>query len=123
MNFTSALGTKIVGKNGKMEIEVNTTLPVGVYEGIKEVLTAGKIGCVSALDRKGIPLDEQVRGNGTAASYKKGLIYLERENQGTACIDGLIPKDEDAQKTLKTALASKLIGGEKPSNVRFQLWG
>ena len=31
--------------------------------------------------------------------------------------------DEDAQKALKTALASKFIGGEKPTNVRIQLWG
>ena len=51
------------------------------------------------------------------------MIYCERENQGTACIEALVPKDEDAQKSLKTALASKFIGGEKPTNVRIQLWG
>ena len=122
-NYTKALGSKINGKNGKQEIEINTSMPISAYESIKDVLVAGKIAPVSALERKGVPIDEQVRGTGTAASYKKGLIYCERENQGTACIEALVPKDEDAQKTLKSTLASKTIGGEKPTNVRIQLWG
>ena len=122
-NFTKGLGIKINAKNGKQELEVKTSMPLSAYESIKDVLVAGKVAPVSALERKGVPLDEQVRGNGTSASYKKGLIYCERENQGTACIDALVPKDEDAQKALKTALASKNIGGEKPTSVRIQLWG
>ena len=122
-NFTKGLSAKIEGKNGLAELEVKTTIGVSFYEAVKTVLTAGKVACVSALDRKGVPLDEQVRGNGTTASYKKGNIFLERENQGTPCISGLIPKDSDAQATLRTALAGVMIGGEKPTNVTFQLWG
>lgn len=122
-NFTQGLSMKVNAKNGKQEIEVTTTMSAASYEAVKDVLVAGKVAPVSVVDRKGVPLDEQVRGNGTTASYKKGSIFLERENQGTACIEALIPKDEDAQKALKTSLASKLVGGEKPTKVTFQLWG
>ena len=122
-NFTKGLGIKINAKNGKQELEVKTSMPASAYESIKDVLVSGKLAPVSIVDRKGVPIDEQVRGTGTTASYKKGLIYCERENQGTACIEALVPKDEDAQKTLKSTLASKTIGGEKPTNVRIQLWG
>lgn len=123
MNFSKSLASKIIGKNGTAELEVNTSISAANYEGVKAILTAGKVACVSALDRKGIPLDEQVRGIGTTASYKKGNIFLVRENQGTACIEGLIPKDVDAQATLKTKLAACLIGGEKATSISFQQWG
>ena len=122
-NYTKGLGMKVNVKNGKQEMVVKTTMPSASYESVKDVLVAGKLAPVSIVDRKGVPIDEQVRGTGTSASYKKALIYCERENQGSACIEGLVPKDEAAQKELKTALSSKFIGGEKPTNVRIQLWG
>lgn len=122
-NYSQELAMKVHTINGDRKIEVDTTLKASAYEAVKKVLKIGGLSATGIVHRKGVPLDQQVRGTGTAASFKKGLIYLVRDNQGTACIEGLIPKDEDKQAVLKTALMSLNFGGEKPTNVTFQLRG
>lgn len=122
-NYSQELAMKVHTINGDRKIEVDTTLKASAYEAVKNVLKIGGLSAKGIVHRKGVPLDQQVRGTGTAASFKKGLIYLVRDNQGTACIEGLIPKDEDKQAVLKTALMSLNFGGEKPTNVTFQLRG
>lgn len=122
-NYSQELAMKVHAKNGDRKIEIDTTLKVGAYEAVKNILRLGSLSVTGIVHRKGVPVDQQVRGNGTSASYKKGLIYLTRDNQGTACIEANIPKDEDAQKTLKTALMALNFGGEKPTGVSFQLRG
>lgn len=122
-NYSQELAMKVHTKNGDRKIDVDTTLKASAYEAVKNVLRLGSLSTTGIIHRKGIPVNEQVRGTGTSASYKKGLIYLTRENQGTACIEANIPKDDEAQKSLKTALMALNFGGEKPTNVSFQIRG
>lgn len=118
-NFTQYGGIRIHGANANVKVQIDSTMNVNAYSAISDVLAKGGISTVSCLDRRVIPADKIIRGNGTTAEYRKGLIYLQRENSGTACIEGLIPKDDDKKAALKTALMSKTFGGEKPTSVTF----
>lgn len=122
-NYSQELAMKVHTKNGDRKIDVDTTLKASAYEAVKNVLRLGSLSTTGIIHRKGVPLDQQVRGIGTSSSFKKGLIYLTRDNQGTACIEANIPKDEDKQVALKTALMALNFNGEKPTGVSFQMRG
>lgn len=117
--YTQNGSIKLHGANAQQEIEVDTIMGIVAYDAIKDVLAKGKVSVTGVVERKLVPLDKQVRGVGSAKEYRLGKIFLKRANQGDACVTGLIPKDDTARGTLKTALMGLTFQGEKPIGANF----
>lgn len=116
-NYTKLGGIKIKAFNGLHDTEVNSSLPFTNYDTIKAVLETAKLAVRSCTERKFVPDDQKVQGNGTANAYKEGQIFVKRATKGTACIKALVPVEQTAINSLKAALATKKLGGEVPTSV------
>lgn len=119
-NFTQSGSIKLHGRNALQKMEIDSSMTIASYEAIKDILVVGGISVISAVDRMLVPIDEQVRGVGSSKEYREGKIFLPRANQGTACVTGLIPKDDTERANLKVALMALTFQGEKPTGVTFQ---
>ena len=119
-NYSKEGSISLNAFNDVHDTKVTTTYEGACYDTIKDILLMGQFAVKSATKRKFVPVENQARGEGSAKQYVKGQIFIVREGKGNACIDCLVPKDDDLRKDMKAKLMVCTYQGVKPTDVQVR---